>query len=226
MDHPPHAGVVPPRNPVTITRAYLIATTKVTQGLWKAVMGTNPSRFASGGRDCPVENVTWLEAIEFCNRLSERESLSPCYVVNGGAVGWNSCTGYRLPTEAEWEFAAPAAGRPIGWPPEREGRPPERRGCPKEVWPGPVPVDCMTRNPLGLYGMFEGVAEWCWDWLGETPSVEPAVDPEGAGHGSRHVFRGRGWCRHRPDCLPADRIPPQPDLRSYDLGLRVVRPAF
>ena len=179
LDPPPHAGVVPPRRPVTITRAYLIATTKVTQGLWKAVMGTNPSRFASCGRDCPVENATWLEAIEFCNRLSERE-----------------------------------------------GRAPERRGCPKEVWPGSVPVDCMTRNPLGLYGMFEGVAEWCWDWLGETPSVEPAVDPEGAGHGSRHVFRGRGWCRHRPDCLPADRIPPQPDLRSYDLGLRVVRPAF
>ena len=219
----PSQGPPPPAWNVTITRPFYIATAEVTQGLWTDVMGTNPSRFASCGRDCPVENVTWMEAVEFCNRLSQRDGLIPCYVLNGGVAAWNSCTGYRLPTEAEWEYAAMARGRPIGWPPEQGERPPDRAGCPADAASGTVPVDCATRNALGLYGMFTNVAEWCWDWSGPWPPTGSDTDPEGPAHGPRHVLRGAGWCLFRPDCLPAKELPPSADMRSYDLGFRVAR---
>ena len=97
-----------PQHEVTLPHDFFLAETEVTQAQWASVMGSNPSQFA-GCDDCPVEQVSWYEAVDYCNALSALESLEPAYEVNGTSVSWDpAATGYRLPTEAEWEYACRA----------------------------------------------------------------------------------------------------------------------
>ncbi len=151
---------------VTITRPFFMSKTEVTQQLWMSVMETNPSRFKSCS-DCPVEQVDWLQAVDFCNRLSELEGLSPCYLIAGDQVAWTTCTGYRLPTEAEWEYAARAGSTEQSMREYLEARShagppgqPLRQDCPKENSMSPMPVGCSSPNEWGLYDMHGNVSEW------------------------------------------------------------------
>jgi formylglycine-generating enzyme len=172
--------------------SFLISATEVTQKEWRDVMGTDPSRFK--GDDLPVQDVSWEEAVEYCNRKSVKEKLTPCYSGSGDAIKCNFlANGYRLPTEAEWEFAAKGGlaskgSKYIG------GDDPDAVGWFKgNAGNTAHPVGTKKPNELGLYDMGGNVAEWCWDLYSDYASA-PQADPRGpAANGETRVFRGGSW---------------------------------
>jgi len=209
----------------------------VTQGEWYDVMGTNPSHFQgdmvparTNWRNLPVESVSWLDAVEFANAKSLRAGLTPAYAISGtGAsrvVSWNcGANGYRLPTEAEWEFAARGgmacrgnfefsgsnvAGE-VAWYRENSGG-------------GTQPVRTLRPNALGIYDMSGNVWEWVWDLWGPYPSVAQ-TDPAGASSGSFRVLRGGSWGNSAAIVRCAFRVGDAPWGRGGDLGFRLVRSA-
>ena len=202
---------------VTITRAYCMKATEVTQGEWQAVMGSNPSRFTGCGANCPVEQVSWEEAVRFANALSEREGLPECY--RGSDFVGVTCTGYRLPTEAEWEYAARAGTDAatyadlgaVAWFEENSGNETH-------------PVGQKRANAWGLYDMLGNVWEWTSDWFGSYPSG-PASDPTGAQAGSYRVFRGGSWRFYARYVRAASRGYNTPDYRGTSLGFRLSKTA-
>lgn len=202
---------------VTVASFYM-AKFEVTQKEWREITGKNPSNFT--GDKLPVESITWLEAIEFCNALSKRDGRTPVYTIadGGNTVTWNrSANGYRLPTEAEWEYAAragsttPFYSRKVpgaedvnfyGHYPYQieqnyfndevlETRPGVYRGK-------TLDVESFKPNPNGLYDIYGNVGEWCFDYYGyygpSTGSGTVGVtNPAGASEGTRRVYRGGGW---------------------------------
>lgn len=137
---------------------FWIGRTAVTQAQWKSVMGNNPSRFNAGGDERPVESVSWHDVIGFCNTLSAKVGLPPAYAVEGKIVRWIGGPGYRLPTEAEWEYACRAGTTGsrydntdrIAWYHENSNGTTH-------------PVAQKEPNAWGLYDMIGNVWEWCWD---------------------------------------------------------------
>lgn len=199
---------------VTLTRGFYLQTTEVTQGQWQAVMGSNPSYFKNCGNDCPVEQVSWNDAQEFIRRLNQRE---------GGA-------GYRLPTEAEWEYAARAgtttpfhAGTCLFTDKANYDGNYPLSGCAKgECRKNTVRVGSFAPNAWGLYDMHGNVWEWCQDWYGNYPS-ESVTDPTGPSGGSDRVYRGGSWYNHARLCRSAVRYGISPRFWNPDLGLRLLR---
>jgi formylglycine-generating enzyme required for sulfatase activity len=228
---------------VTLTHSLYVSKHEVTQGEWQSVMGWNDSYFRGAIR--PVERVTWFDCIAYCNRRSAAEGLDSIYVMTGRrldgvniyeadsvACDWAK-SGYRLLTEAEWEYTC-RAGNPMAFcngPITNVGSAcGDDPGLDYVGWycgnSGHESHDTGGRAPnyWGLYDMHGNVMEWCWDLYGSYPSG-PIWDPLGAASGSDRVLRGGSWGGEAFDCRSARRSGVAPGGHSIDLGLRVARAA-
>lgn len=188
---------------------YRIGAAPVTQALYARVTGSSPSSHLSDS--CPVESVSWLDAVRFCNELSGRQGLSDAYVIDDhahAAALVAEADGYRLPKEAEWEFACRAGTRgprygpleDIAWFADNSGG-------------RPHPVGGKQPNSWGLYDMLGNVWEWCFDLY------DPQV------YGAYRIFRGGGWADGERGCLATNRRRSHPTFRIDDLGFRLCRNA-
>jgi len=213
-----------PQMAVTISRGYWMGKYEVTQGEYLAVMGYNPSYFTGlfyvPSTNRPVEMVSWNDATEYCAKLTEREWVA-------GRIGSN--WGFRLPTEAEWEYAC------RGWTSTRYsyGDDENYTNLTRYAWYGDNsgvqthPVGQKLPNPWGLYDMHGNVWEWCQDWWSENLPGGIAVDPRGPGTSSYRVLRGgcwSGWSGYfgAVGCRSAYRTLSYPHFRADSFGFRVV----
>jgi formylglycine-generating enzyme required for sulfatase activity len=226
---------------VRITRPFYLGVYQVTQAEFREVMGNNPSWFsAEGGGQAevagldtsrhPVESVSWREAIAFCNKLSEREGLGPCYRHDGGRI--ESGYGYRLPTEAEWEYAC-RARTTTAFAFGASLSPAMANFDGSAVYNGSskganlrrtTPVGGYAPNRFGLYDMHGNVWEWCEDYYNEKFYIKSSEnDPLCSSGAAGRVIRGGSWFSNPRDCRSADRYWHAPDYRSSFLGFRVLR---
>ena len=186
---------------------YMIGKTEVTQELWQAVMGSNPSHFR--GDSLPVEKVSWDECIVFIKKLNE-------FTIDSRPKGWAFC----LPTEAEWEYAARGGNMSQNY--KYSGG----NDIDSVAWHGgnssnkTHAVATKSPNELGLYDMSGNVWEWCYDWYGSC-SDAPQTNPIGPSSGSRHVIRGVGWRKYSEPWTVFHRISGTPGYNSNRLGLRL-----
>ena len=197
---------------VTLRQDFHMQTTEVTQGQWEAVMGENPSDFQNCGDDCPVETVSWDDVQDFITRMNQRGEGT-----------------YRLPTEAEWEYAARAGtstpfyfGQCLSTDQANyDGNYPSE-GCPRgEYRSETVPVASLASNAWGLYDMHGNVWEWCSDWYEGYPTGA-VTDPSGPGSGSSRVVRGGSWGNYARNCRSAIRYRNTPGYRNWINGFRLV----
>ncbi len=269
---------------VTLTLPYCMKTTEVTQDEWSSLMGNNPSLWQLCGGTCPVESVSWWDALAYCNALSARDGLPPCYLLTGcsGTAGTGTynctstgctshsdewclpdgpgafscdavtflgpaCTGYRLPTEAEWEFAARAgtltstyAGNApltcdepnpaydvIAWfCGNSHAVNPCGLQCQGSDWASgqcaPQPVQGKGPSNWGLYDMLGNLMEWVWDFYAAYPST-PVTDPVGPLVGSYRVLRGGCFACEVSSLRAGFRDQAGPRERDPLNGFRVVR---
>jgi len=218
--------------------AFTMAETEVTQALYETVMGVNPSEYKSGP-DYPVETVSWYAAVAFCNRLSILEGLQPAYSLGGvtdpdlwgappgaNSAQWNSIVmnpvptdpnarGYRLPTEAEWEFAYRATTTtPFYWGIASIDNAGGRHH----------PVGLKTANLWGLFDMAGNVAEWCWDWWDSSYPAMSLTNPTGPIEGTRRVNRSGHYYGSGSATSATSKGLNEPYIDDWMTGFRVVRP--
>jgi formylglycine-generating enzyme required for sulfatase activity len=243
--------------------AFYMDKTEVTKAQWNEVYNWAVSQgysfdYAGSGKAAnhPVQSVSWYDCVKWCNARSEKEDKSPCYYTDAGqstvyrtgktnpAVNWNA-SGYRLPTEAEWEKAARGGltGRRFPWNDlsikhiyanyysyksyysydisKTHGYHPTFKHKPE---PFSSPVGYFAANGYELYDMAGNVSEWCWDWYGYTYyASSPGSDPRGASSGTYRVLRGGDWNDLATDCRVAYRYSDPPGGTSYYIGFRCVR---
>ena len=226
-----------PAHPVRLTRAFFIGTTEVTQRAWVRLFEDDPSFFAAQPRR-PVERVTWYEAIAYANALSEVEGFAPCYVLencNGVAPGaglicadvafeGTDCPGYRLPTEAEWEYAARAGSDSRYWFGDDEGRLTMSDRFTGNSDMRTHDVGQLAPNPWGLYDVHGNVWEWVHDVFGPYQDVID-TDPTGPADGPERVRRGGSFGALSQDARSAFRAPENPVTQAARGGFRLVRTA-
>jgi len=234
---------------VTLTRDFIIYSSEIDQTeLMQVMQGRNPSRFdtvidgVSCSVVCPGEWMTWHEAADATNYMSLVEGLPPCYTCDAEdamlcrlSSQWDTpydCPGYRLPTEAEWEYAARAG---TAWATYEGDLNDGDLECPTEyplfddaAWycgnsdDTTHPVGILQPNPWGLYDTLGNVLEWCHDIYQADLGADPVTDPFGPIEGTRRVVRGGSWEDFATELRSAARDGASPDRRSY-VGLRPVR---
>jgi len=227
-------------NTITISSGFYMGKYEVTQEQYEAVMGTNHSFFSSnpaagetqGKR--PVERVTWFDAIEFCNKLSEQEGLTPVYTITNRnpttgypitdatvTAIWSN-NGYRLPTEAQWEYACRAGTMTDWYFSDEESKLDSYAWYDNNSSNRTHQVGVKLPNAWGLYDMHGNVWEWCWDWYGDYPAGAQS-DPMGASSGTDRVLRGGSWSSSAGGTRSASRGCMNPAYELIDVGFRVVR---
>jgi len=208
-------------HPVTLTKPFYMQATEVTLAQWRSLMGKKLFGRDSGPETKPVTRVSWFDCMEFVEKLNSLKQ---------GV--------YRLPTEAEWEYACRAGsagayhcGKEIDCSKAMFGNSTQRDGsCVSYVKSksmevnAPAPVKSYTPNAWGLYDMHGNVWEWCQDWYGEYARTA-VTDPVGPEKGTEKVRRGGSWVGERALCRSANRAYAHPGSRFYSTGFRVVREA-
>ena len=241
----------------TIISSFYIGKYDVTQKEWVGVMGSNPSKFV--GDNLPVERVSWYDAVEYCNKRSLKEGLEPYYSIDETKKDPNNipdpkfgdlddtkwtvtinagANGYRLPTEAEWEYAASGGQMSNGYTYSGSDNVDEvawywRNAGDMNLtgfWYWPTieqnhdkthPVGSKKPNELGLYDMSGNVRQWCWDWYADLEAG--VTDPQGSQRGFARVWKGGGWIGDAPFTEPAFRGHLAANGRGPDQGFRVCR---
>ena len=199
---------------VNLTKGFYMQTTEVSQRQWNNLMGNNPSFFKDSGDDCPVEQVSWNDVQQFLKRLNQAEQTDK----------------YRLPTEAEWEYACRAGTKtPFSFGKCLTTEQANYNGnfpftaCQKgEYRKKPTSVKAFPPNAWGLRGMHGNVWEWCQDWLGDYV-VGAVTVPLGPVSGSLRVIRGGGWNSYAKACRSGNRSGSEPSKWFANLGFRLVR---
>jgi len=212
------SGLEQPAHNVTLDKDFYMMESEVTQELYTSVMNTNPSTFIETKH--PVEMVTWYNAIQFANQLSHLEGKEQCYILSENDVQWKEkdCTGWRLPTEAEWERAARGDEAYL----YAGSNHPNEVGWSGEHWEGGhYPVCLKKRNRYGLCDMSGNVMEWVWDWKADYTS-QNKLNPSGPLQGSSRIVRGGSWNLDNRFLRVSERYEFNPDHRDAILGFRLV----
>jgi len=209
-----------PTKKIILTRNFYISETEISQRLYRIVMKNNPSIIKSD--ELPVNNVSWLDAVKFCNNLSEINNLKPVYNISGDLVNWDTtANGWRLPTEAEWEYACRAGTNTdyysnsldnIGWYSDNSGN-------------NLKPSKMKQPNKFGLYDMHGNLWEWCYDYYQENYyEIINQINPIGPKTGNRRVLRGGSFDQGASYARSSNRSIPE-DLKG-SIGIRIVRTKF
>jgi len=217
-----------PRHQVTLS-SFSIGKYPVTQKEYQEIIGKNPSHFKKD--NLPVEMVSWFEAVEYCNKRSQKEGLNPAYKIIEKNVTWDrGANGYRLPTEAEWEYACRAGTTtPFNRGDNITTSQANYNGThPNNIFTGiyrgkTTPVGSFSPNAWGLYDMHGNVWEWCWDIFGDYTD-DKKNNPEGAAKGPGRVCRGGSWNASARGVRSACRGRDTPDYHDNNMGFRIVLP--
>ncbi len=200
---------------------YLVSATEVTQAQWNEILGECPSEFTGDRR--PVESVTWIQAVEFCNALSQREGLTPAYNVGETTATWNhDADGYRLPTDAEWEYACRAGSLTMFAAGGRWSDLERTAWFDRNSKDRTHDVATREANLWGLHDMHGNVWEWVWDLYATLPNLSPD-NIESPGLGPDRTIRGGSWYTDAAACRTTNFCRIDPGFTCNDLGFRVAR---